>query len=219
MVAPVTKFDSKDLEDVELSEEEKSWFIPIFPNTVDVRNRDPIKTDPVWRKPRAYQMLVVLPVSPKRLQQVKHVTYVCDEHDFESIRQEMALLRKRTEGGKQVSTLNVHAPEFRPGMRYGSNWAPISHTDFSQDHTPYPEQQLPVYGLYGLNNDSLQPPQQQEPQDQSRHNQHYAQTQFSFPPLPTYALSPQAYNQYQHVRDNQQSFRRSRKLFCYKSNL
>jgi len=78
VIAPVTKFDDEELENIELTELEKSMFLPILPNEWDVYGRQPIQTNPLWGRKRAYQMLIRLSCSIERTDIGRHTTYTCE---------------------------------------------------------------------------------------------------------------------------------------------
>jgi hypothetical protein len=89
IIAPVTKFENKDLEGLPISDFQKQLFLPIVPNEWDVLGRAPIHTDPVWQRNNSYQMLVRMACSMHRPDGSRFTTYTCDESDFGRILEEI----------------------------------------------------------------------------------------------------------------------------------
>ena len=55
---PVTHFDGKSILEADISPEKKAYALPISPNRVDVQNRVPLETIPLWKDKFSYQILV-----------------------------------------------------------------------------------------------------------------------------------------------------------------
>jgi hypothetical protein len=105
MIFPVTKFEDREFDELDLSETEKELFLPIFPNKKDVLNRLPISTSPPWKSQGAYQMIQTVQFSGLRLERDDHVTYRCEDNDFKRL---LSLLAGWA-GENQVHTPSISA--------------------------------------------------------------------------------------------------------------
>jgi hypothetical protein len=128
MILPVTKFNDRRFDRLDLTDKEKKLFLPILPNTKDIVNRAAISTTPTWKAQDAYQMLQTVQVGGLRLENGDHVTYRCDEDDFQRL---LSLLAGRGSGNQEntpsistntptISDLSPTAPPFFPRNSYPS---------------------------------------------------------------------------------------------------